>query len=133
MIVAAYGSLKAPIALVWDNLSTHRTKDMRDFIAATEWLTVYHLAAYSVGLNPVEGVWSALRRTHHANHVFTTPEDLVPALRTGLGHLQHHNKIAGSRSRSLTCPLWRAGGGQAGPLLVLRAVCRLVAAPVPRP
>ncbi|MFD7256682.1 transposase [Streptomyces sp. NPDC059874] len=90
MIVAAHGSLKAPIVLVWDNLNTHRTKDMRDFIAATEWLTVYHLPAYTPDLNPVEGIWSALRRTHHANHVFATPEDLVHALRTGLRRLQHH-------------------------------------------
>ncbi|MFD9010035.1 hypothetical protein [Streptomyces sp. NPDC059552] len=53
---------------------------MCDFSAATDWLTVHHLRAYSPDLNPVECIWSALRRTHHANHALTTPEGLVHAL-----------------------------------------------------
>ncbi|GLV88538.1 hypothetical protein Slala03_82270 [Streptomyces lavendulae subsp. lavendulae] len=93
LLVYAHGRLGAPIILVWDNLNTHRTKGMREFIEVTDWLTVYHLPAYTPDLNPVEGIWSALRRTAHANTVFATPEDLVRSLRTGLKKIQYRSHI----------------------------------------
>jgi transposase len=40
--------------LVWDNLSTHVSRAMRELIAARDWLTVFQLAPYASELNPVE-------------------------------------------------------------------------------
>ena len=49
--------------LVWDNLNTHVSKAMRELIAARDWLTVFQLPPYASELNPVESVWSHLKRS----------------------------------------------------------------------
>jgi putative transposase len=36
---------------------------MRELIAARDWLTVYQLPSYASELNPVEPVWSNLKRS----------------------------------------------------------------------
>ena len=36
---------------------------MRQLIAARSWLTVFQLPAYAPELNPVEGVWSSMKRS----------------------------------------------------------------------
>jgi transposase len=36
---------------------------MRQLIAARAWLTVFQLPAYAPELNPVEGIWSVLKRS----------------------------------------------------------------------
>lgn len=46
----------------WDNLNTHISAEMRQFIAAhADWLAVVRLPAYAPELNPVEGVWVNLK------------------------------------------------------------------------
>jgi putative transposase len=63
LVTAAHNQLHAPIILVWDNLNTHLSAVMREFIDAhRQWLTVVQLPAYAPELNPVEGVWSHLKR-----------------------------------------------------------------------
>jgi hypothetical protein len=54
--------LGGPVVLVWDGLNTHSCHAMRDLIAARDWLTVFQLPAYAPELNPVEPVWSVLKR-----------------------------------------------------------------------
>jgi transposase len=49
--------------LVWDNLNTHTSRAMAELIAARLWLTVCQLPAYAPELNPVEAVWSHLKRS----------------------------------------------------------------------
>ena len=36
---------------------------MRELIAARDWLTVFQLPPYAIELNPVEPVWSNLKRS----------------------------------------------------------------------
>jgi DDE superfamily endonuclease len=60
---AAHRRLGGPIVLVWDNLSTHVSKAMAELIAARPWLTVFRLPPYAHELNPVEPVWSHLKRS----------------------------------------------------------------------
>ena len=45
---------------------------MKQFIARHEWLTVVQLPAYAPQLNPVEGIWSLVRRDL-ANTAFAVP------------------------------------------------------------
>jgi len=52
-----------PIVLVWDNLSTHVSKAMRAMIASRDWLTVFQLPPCASVLNPVESLWSHLKRS----------------------------------------------------------------------
>jgi putative transposase len=60
---AAHQQLGGPLVLVWDNLNTHVSRAMRELIAARDWLTVFQLPAYAPELNPVEPVWSHLKRS----------------------------------------------------------------------
>ena len=60
---AAHQQLNGPIVLVWDNLNTHTSRAMAELIAARDWLTVCQLPSYASELNPVEPVWSNLKRS----------------------------------------------------------------------
>lgn len=61
LLDAAHQQLHAPIVLVWDNLNTHKSALMKRLIATRAWLRVFHLPACAPELNPVEGVWSAMK------------------------------------------------------------------------
>ncbi|WP_455711929.1 IS630 family transposase, partial [Streptomyces bobili] len=80
LLVRAHLQLGAPIIVVWDNLNTHRTAGLRDYAAGHDWLTIVQLPSYSPDLNPVEGVWSLLRRGPMANTAFTDPDHLTRTL-----------------------------------------------------
>ncbi|KOU98972.1 transposase [Streptomyces sp. MMS21 TC-5] len=93
LLIAANRQLDAPIVLVWDNLNVHKDRRMRAFIDAQDWLTAYHLPSYAPDLNPVEGIWSILRRTTQVNTAFTDPDHLMRRLRHGLRRIQYRSDI----------------------------------------
>ncbi|KMS76663.1 transposase, partial [Streptomyces flaveolus] len=93
LLIAAHQQLDAPIVLIWDNLNVHKDRRMRAFIDAQDWLTAYHLPSYAPDLNPVEGIWSVLRRTTQANTAFTDPSHLIHRLRHGLRQIQYRSDI----------------------------------------
>jgi hypothetical protein len=59
----AHQQLGGPLVVIWDNLSTHVSRRMNELIAARDWLTVFRLPPYAPELNPVERVWSHLKRS----------------------------------------------------------------------
>ncbi len=61
LLRAAHHQLRSPLVLVWDNVNTHTSRTMREFINAHDWLTVYRLPAYAPELNWAEGVWSNVK------------------------------------------------------------------------
>src|SRR3954453_18824777 len=63
LLDAAHRQLGGPIVLIWDNLNTHVSTAMAELITARPWLTVYRLPPYAHELNPVESVWSHLKRS----------------------------------------------------------------------
>ena len=63
LLDAAHRQLGGPIVLVWDNLNTHVSQAMTEMIAARPWLTVFRLPPYAHELNPVESVWSHVKRS----------------------------------------------------------------------
>lgn len=63
LLDAAHQQLGGPIVVIWDNLNTHISAAMRALIAARDWLYVIRLPAYAPDLNPVEHVWSHLKRS----------------------------------------------------------------------
>jgi transposase len=93
LIQTARQQLSGPIVLVWDNLNTPLTAGMRRYIAERDWLTVYQLPPYAPDLNPVEGIWSVLRRTTTANRAFADPEDLITAVQRGPRQLQYRHDV----------------------------------------
>jgi DDE superfamily endonuclease len=88
LLDAAHRQLGGPLVLVWDNLSTHTSKAMAELIAARPWLTVYRLPPYAHELNPVESVWSHLKRSL-ANLTKHTIAELTVLVKTRLRRMQY--------------------------------------------
>ena len=88
LLDAAHQQLQAPIVLVWDGLSAHKSPPIRAAIAARSWLRVYQLPAYAPELNPVEKVWSTMKR-RLANHCARTATDLAAAVKNRLKRMQY--------------------------------------------
>jgi hypothetical protein len=60
---AAHQQLGGPLVVIWDNLNAHVSAAMGKLVAARDWLTVCRLPSYAHELNPVERVWSVLKRS----------------------------------------------------------------------
>jgi hypothetical protein len=84
----AHQQLDGPVVLVWDGLNTHTSRAMRELTAARAWLTVFQLPAYAPELNPVEPVWSNLKRSL-ANLVKQDINQLTVLVRTRLRRMQY--------------------------------------------
>ncbi len=95
LLDAAHQQLGAPIVLVWDQLPGHTSAAMRQLIATRTWLRVYQLPAYAPELNPVENVWSNLRRGL-ANLAAGTVTDLVRTAKNRLKRMQYRPGLADS-------------------------------------
>lgn len=68
-----------PVALIWDRLPAHRSKQVAQYIQSQKhWLTVHWLPPYAPELNPVEDVWANLEANELANFA---PDDLGPIVR----------------------------------------------------
>ncbi|MFE2945409.1 transposase [Streptomyces sp. NPDC059255] len=93
LLIAAHQQLDGPIVLIWDNLNVHKAAGLREFAASRDWLTIYYLPPYAPDLNPVEGIWSLLRRGWLSNIAFSTPEHLVQTIRRGLRHIQYRSHL----------------------------------------
>jgi hypothetical protein len=85
---AAHQQLHGPVVLVWDNLNTHVSRAMRELITARPWLTVYQLPPYASELNPVEPVWSNLKRSL-ANLAKQNIDQLTTLVKTRLRRMQY--------------------------------------------
>jgi DDE superfamily endonuclease len=88
LLDGAHQQLDGAIVLVWDNLPTHVSRKMRQLIAARSWLTVHQLPAYAPELNPVEAVWSNLKRSL-ANLTKQGIDQLVMMVKTRLKRMQY--------------------------------------------
>jgi transposase len=87
LITSFHEEVDAPLIVVWDNLNTHKSKEMQAFCDANaSWLTVYRLPAYAPDLNPAEGVWANLRRGVH-NLASAGKAHLYRAVHAGLARI----------------------------------------------
>lgn len=93
LLVRAHRQLGAPLIVVWDNLNVHKAAGLRAFITATDWLTVVQLPSYAPDLNPVEGIWSLLRRGWLANVAFTDADHLEHTVRHGLRKIAYQPRL----------------------------------------
>lgn len=73
------------VTLIWDGLPSHRSRAMKQFIAAQcHWLVVEPLPPYAYDLNPVEQVWGNLKGTELANLCPDTIDDAAHVVDEGL-------------------------------------------------
>ena len=85
---AAHQQLTGPLVVVWDNLNTHTSAAMTELIETRDWLTVYQLPPYAHELNPVELVWSQLKRSL-ANLAKRNLAQLTALVKTRLRRMQY--------------------------------------------
>jgi putative transposase len=88
LLDAAHQQLGGPIVLVWDNLNSHVSAAMTELAAARDWLTIYQLPPYAHELNPVEPVWSHLKRSL-ANLAKRNLAELTALVKTRLKRMQY--------------------------------------------
>ena len=88
LLDAAHQQLGGPIVLVWDNLNTHVSAAMAELIAARPSLMMFRLPPYAHELNPVESVWSHLKRSL-ANLTKHTLAELTALAKTRLKRMQY--------------------------------------------
>ena len=90
LIIAAHRQLPGGmIVLVRDNLGVHLRAELRAFTASQPWLRVFQLPSYAPDLNPVEGIWSVLKRGVLANLAITSFAHLLQVIRHGLKTIQY--------------------------------------------
>jgi hypothetical protein len=88
LLDAAHQQLGGPLVVVWDNLNTHVSRAMAELVAARDWLTVFQLPPYAHELNPVEPVWSHLKRSL-ANLAKRNLAQLTALVKTRLRRMQY--------------------------------------------
>jgi putative transposase len=88
LLDAAHQQLAGPLVVVWDNLNAHVSAAMTELIAAREWLTIYQLPPYAHEINPVELVWSHLKRSL-ANFAKRNLSQLTALVKTRLRRMQY--------------------------------------------
>ena len=74
--------------VIWDNLNAHVSAAMTELIEARDWLTVYRLPPYAHELNPVEPLWSHLKRSL-ANLAKRNLAQLTALVKTRLKRMQY--------------------------------------------
>ena len=88
LLDAAHQQLAGPLVVVWDNLNSHVSRAMAGLVAARDWLTVYQLPPYAHELNPVEPLWSQLKRSL-ANLAKRNLTELTALIKTRLKRVQY--------------------------------------------
>jgi transposase len=92
LLDAAHQQLGGPIVVCWDNLNTHVSVAMRELIAARDWLHVIRLPPYAPDLNPVEHVWSHVKRGL-GNLIVRGVDQLVAVVKNRLKRIQYRPKL----------------------------------------
>jgi putative transposase len=92
LLDAAHQQLGGLLVVVWDNLNAHTSGAMAQLIAARDWLTVYRLPPYAHELNPVERVWSNLKRSL-ANLAKRNLSQLTALVKTRLRQMQYRPSL----------------------------------------
>ena len=90
-LAAGYQDQRWTLARIRD-LAARKFKvraELRAFTAAQPWLRVFQLPSYAPDLNPVEGIWSVLKRGVLANLAVASFTHLIQVIRHGLKKIQY--------------------------------------------
>ena len=85
--------VQGDILIVWDNLSAHGSKLVQQFIESQKRLDCLHLPPYAPDLNPVEFLWSYLKKTELANVCCQSLEQLRYEIRKALERVRHKRDV----------------------------------------
>jgi transposase len=77
------------VTLVWDSLSAHTSRKMRAWIGTQRsWLVVERLPPYAPDLNPVETLWTNLKRQELANLATDSLGEVMAAAHRGIERIR---------------------------------------------
>jgi transposase len=116
---AARQQLAGPLVIVWGNLNSHVSAAMAELVAARAWLTVFQLPPYAHELNPVELVWSHLKRSL-ACFAKRNLAQLTALVKTRLRRMQYRPGLLDGFLASTGLDLTPARPAQAGDSPVIR-------------
>jgi transposase len=87
-------SLKGKLLIIWDQLTAHRSRIVRDYVDSTEGaLQLAFLPAYAPELNPVEYLWSHWKQHELGNFCPKTFAELTDFARRKLLRSQRRPAI----------------------------------------
>ncbi len=69
--------LRGEVTVIWDNLSQHRGRLVRDYVASRDRVRLAYLPPYAPELNPIEQVWANVKSRRLANHGADGLEELT--------------------------------------------------------
>lgn len=93
--------LRGNIVLVWDRHSVHRGRQLQKYLAHVPRIHQEYLPAYAPELNPVEYLWSWLKRADPlANHCAQTVDSIVQAVTHGVAPLPSNQQLLRSFVRA---------------------------------
>ncbi|MFE9122365.1 transposase [Streptomyces sp. NPDC007172] len=81
------------VVLVWDGLSAHWSRAMRAWVAQQDWLTLERLPAYAPELNPVELLWSSIKKRELANLAGDHLADVADATEQGIHRINNNPQL----------------------------------------
>ncbi len=81
------------MVLVRDGLSAHWSRAMRAWAAGQDWLTPERSPAYAPELNPVELLWSSLKKRELANLARDHLADVADATEQGIHRINANPRL----------------------------------------
>ena len=86
--------LHRPLLVIWDGLPGHRSRAVRDFVAAQgSRLTLEWLPGYAPELNPVEHIWGYLKERELPNFCPHHLGELSAAARSALRRMRRRSTL----------------------------------------
>jgi hypothetical protein len=71
------------------DFTVHLKAELRAFTGSQPWLRVFQLPSYAPDLNPMEGIWSSLKRGPLANVAFTGFAHMLQVVKHSLRKIQY--------------------------------------------
>ena len=81
------------IAVLWDNLSSHKGAKVRQFLSDHPQVELWYLPPYAPELNPIESLWCMSKYHRMANLGLNTLEDLESAARTAVDEVTQQQNL----------------------------------------
>ncbi len=97
--------LRGPIIVVWDNLSAHRSRLVRESLAVTRRLQLELLPPYAPELNPLEYSWSHTKMNGLANCCPADVDALQTAVTRAVAPLPHEQDLLRGFIRATKLPI----------------------------
>lgn len=97
--------LRGNVVLVWDRLSGHRSKQLRDWRTIYPRLTIEWLPPYAPELNPIEYAWGNFKYHRTANHGLCELDDVYTQARRVADEIAGNQSLLRSFVRAARLPI----------------------------